>query len=159
MNLSPHFTAAELGVTTATPPAHLAALRHVAVDLLEPIRAHVGGPVRVNDPRVGLTGRGWRASPGSGSATSQHLRGEAVDLDLYGADLVGLWRWIAWDSGLRFGQLIIERRRPGPWSWIHVSLGAPWRDPARCGQVMFSPDGRSYTRVTSRSQRLPDHDP
>ena len=155
IKLSPHFTADELGVLPNTPHAHVAALGHVCADLLEPIRAHVGGPMRVNDPRAGLSFRGWRPSPTVGSATSQHLKGEAADFDLFGADLVPLFRWIAWESGLRFGQLIIERRRPGPWSWIHISLGAPWRDPGRCGQVMFSPDGRTYGRLTSPSDVLP----
>lgn len=155
MNLSPHFTAAELGVTASTPPAHFEALRRVCTDLLEPIREHVGRPMRVNDPRAGLTMRGWRPSASVGSATSQHLKGEAADFDLYGADLVGLWRWIGFESGLRFGQLIIERRRPGPWTWIHISLGAPWRDPSRCGQVMCSPDGKTYQRVTDPRAVLP----
>ena len=154
VRLSPHFTAAELGVRADMPDAHLDALKRLCRDVLEPIREHVGGPMRVNDPKAGLTMRGWRPSASVGSATSQHLRGEAADFDLYGADLEPVWRWIAWESGLRFGQLIIERRRPGPWSWIHVSLGAPWRDPSRCQQVMCSPDGKTYRRM-QKGEALP----
>lgn len=144
---SPHFTWAELGVTTATPTAHRDSMAALASTILEPVRAHVGAVVRVNRPDIGLLNRGWRASQGIGSPTSQHLVGQAADLDIDG-DLVALFRWLAFDSGLRFGQAIIEKRRTAAWSWIHVSLGAPYRDPGKCGQVLCSPDGTSYQRVT-----------
>lgn len=149
MNLSPHFTAAELGVTSATPVAHVQALAALCLTILEPIREHVGRPVHVNRPDLWITSRGWR-HPASlvGSRTSQHRKGEAADFDLGGADLVPVWRWIAWESGLPFGQVILEKSAPSrPWGWVHVSLGAPWRDPARCGQVLVY-DGRTYRRLT-----------
>ena len=144
---SPHFTWAELGVTSATRTVHRDAMGVLASTILEPIRAHVGGPVRVNRPDLGLLGRGWRASQGIGSATSQHLVGQAVDLDIDG-DLVALFRWLAFDSRLPFGQCIIEKRRTAHWSWIHVSLGVPYREIGKCGQVLCSPDGTTYQRVT-----------
>lgn len=146
-NASPHFSWAELGVTAATPAAHRDSMGVLAATILEPIRAHVGGVVRVNRPDIGLLNRGWRAAQGIGSPTSQHLVGQAADIDIDG-DLVGLFRWLAFDSGLPFGQAIIERRRTAAWSWIHVSLGAPYRDLGKCGQVLCSPDGTSYQRVT-----------
>jgi len=146
-NASPHFSWAELGVTTATPAAHRDAMGVLASTILEPIRARVGAAVRVNRPDLGLNGRGWRASRGIGSATSQHLVGQAADIDIDG-DLVALFRWLAFDSGLPFGQAIIEKRGTPHWSWIHVSLGVPYRDPGKVGQVLCSPDGVSYQRVT-----------
>ena len=146
-NASPHFSWAELGVTTATPAAHRDAMGVLAATILEPIRTHVGHAVRVNRPDVGLLNRGWRATRGIGSATSQHRVGQAADLDIDG-DLVALFRWLAFDSGLPFGQAIIEKRRTAAWSWIHVSLGAPYREIGKCGQVLCSPDGTSYQRVT-----------
>lgn len=144
---SPHFLWSEGGVTTATPAAHRDAWGVLASTILEPIRAHVGGAVRVNRPELGLLNRGWRSERGIGSATSQHLVGQAADLDIDG-DLVALFRWLAFDSGLPFGQCIIEKRRTAAWSWIHVSLGAPYREIGKCGQVLCSPDGTTYQRVT-----------
>jgi hypothetical protein len=70
---------------------------------------------------------------------------KSTDID---GDLVALFRWLAFESGLPFGQAIIEKRGTPHWSWIHVSLGAPYRDPGKCGQVLCSPDGTSYQRVT-----------
>lgn len=149
MKLSPHFAGWELGVTSATPPPHVLALRELCETILEPIRLHVGGPVRINRPDIGITQRGWRdAKTNIGSATSQHKLGEAADPDIDG-DLVALWRWIAWDSGIPFGQCILERSRPDrQWGWIHVSLGAPWRAPSRCGQVMIAPGDGRYLLAT-----------
>lgn len=150
-NASPNFSWRELGVTTDTPTDERDAMGVLAATILEPIRAHHGGPVRVNRPDLGLNNRGWRASVGIGSATSQHLDGEASDIDIDG-DLVALFRWIAFDSGLPFGQCIIEKRRTKAWSWIHVSLGAPYRKASKCGQVMCSKDGKSYATVTRETK-------
>lgn len=147
--LTAHFSAAEVGITTATPPPQRAAMMMLLATIMEPIRAHVGVPVFVNRPAQGITMRGWRP-PGSGvgNPNGQHPLGEAVDFDLDGRDLVPVWRWIAWESGLPFGQVILERRRPGPWTWIHVSLGEPFRARNRCREVMFSPDGQRYVHAT-----------
>ena len=145
-----HFTDAELGLTDATPAAHRAAMYVLRDTLLTPIREHVGRPVYVN--RDGMKLRGWRPPISVGVATSQHFRGEAADIDIGGGDIVPLFRWIAWESRLPFGQLIIERRKPGPWSWIHLSLGAPYRDASRCGQVLYSPDGKRYVRCQPKTE-------
>ena len=142
-----HFPDAELGLTAATPAAHRAAMYVLRDTILTPIREHVGAAVYVN--RDGMTLRGWRPSGSVGVATSQHFRGEAADIDLGGkVDIVPLFRWIAWESGLPFGQIIIERRKPGRWSWLHVSLGLGYRAPPRCGQVLYSPDGQRYVSCT-----------
>lgn len=139
MRLSPHFTLAELRGDRA-PEWAKSALRSLAVDLLEPIRLR-WGPVVVSsayrDPE--------RNAAAGGVPTSQHLRGEAADFRAPEADLEAVWRWIAWSSGLAFGQCIFEAP-PGKQPWIHVSLGAPWRDAARCGQVLRY-DGEAYRRV------------
>ena len=53
-----------------------------------------------------------------------------------------LHRWIVCDSGLAFGQCILEK--PGGSVWVHVSLGAPYRDPKKCGESLAY-DGKTYT--------------
>lgn len=49
-NASPHFSWAELGVTTATLAAHRDAMGVLASTILEPIRVHAGRPCGVNRP-------------------------------------------------------------------------------------------------------------
>jgi len=53
---------------------------------------------------------------------------------------------------IKFGQLIVEQAQRGYSKsiWIHISLGKPYRDPARCGEVlrMVEKDGEQvYTLI------------
>lgn len=122
MNLSPHFTLAEL-TRTSQPfandpgPVETQALKTLCEAVLEPVRAHFGKPVRVNSgyrsPRV-------NAAVGS-KPTSQHAKGEAADIEIDGVSNAELAKWIR--DNLVFDQLILEAYRPGvPGSgWVHVS--------------------------------------
>jgi len=107
--------------------------------MLQVVRDHWGS-LRVNSAFRGPT---VNAKVG-GAKSSQHLVGEAVDFVPMSENvpLEVVFEWICRESGLPFGQLILER--PGPTSeWIHLSLGAPWRK-ARNGEALHW-DGRSYT--------------
>ena len=87
-----------------------------------------------------------------GSERSQHLKCEAVDFSPNGVDTESTIN-IAFDKlvaaakagSFKFGQLIVEsdgRGRESRSVWIHISLGAPWRDVARCGEVLRMKDGK-----------------
>lgn len=122
MNLSPHFTLAELtvsqtaarkGIDNSAPPAVVAALRLLCGEVLEPIRAHFDRPVIVSS--------GYR-SPAlnraiGGAVTSQHCKGEAADITVPGVANIDLAQWIM--RNLRYDQLIEEFGR-----WVHVSYRA-----------------------------------
>lgn len=151
--LSPHFTVGELIVTTrpalrdeqATGAAPcMGALRALCTSILEPIREHVGGPVTVVS---GYRSPALNAAVG-GSPRSQHLRGEAADIHLpAGVDLRETWEWIGWESGIPFGQVLLEGQEPGRPTWIHASLGVPWRNPARCGEILTWSKPEGYRLV------------
>ena len=64
-----------------------------------------------------------------------------------GEDLRDVWEWIWKESGIEFGQLILEGWRDGEPSWIHLSLGEPYRPAHKCGQVMTWSRDRGYQRV------------
>ena len=153
--LSRHFALAELLTTShrdladeqAAGVAHVRpALVALCTTVLDPIRDHVGRPVRVTS--------GYRCPALNtrigGAASSQHMRGEAADIQVDGyteAQLWDLWRWLGWRSGLRYGQAIFEDSRPDDptrGSWIHVSLGAPWRASSRCGQRLTWTPAKGY---------------
>ena len=163
MLLSPHFTLAEL--TTTSRLEYRAAQAHGAVEgtavhdamealclrVLEPIRAHVGGPVRVTS---GYRSPALNAATPGASPTSQHVRGEAADIVVPGwtdGRLRDLWAWIGWRSGIAYGQVIYEDRRPDAegGAWLHVSLGAPWRGAARCGQRLTWDPTHEYRAWTA----------
>ena len=128
MQLSPHFTLAEmvvsqtasrLGLDNTPPPAVIAALRGLCLNLLEPVRAHFGRPVIVSS--------GYRAPAVNkacgGSATSQHRFGQAADFTVPGVANLELCQWI--QRNLKYDQLIYEF---GPSGWVHASwLDGPLR--------------------------------
>jgi hypothetical protein len=92
-----------------------------------------------------------------GSDRSQHLKCEAADFSPAGPDseatVTDAWQKIATASRagkLKFGQLIVESaagRDGGRSVWVHISLGTPYRDAARCGEVLSMKDGK-YTLIS-----------
>lgn len=125
MNLSPHFTLAEFtrsdvalrkGIANVPPDVAVERLRLLCANVLEPVRAQFG-PVRVNS---GYRCAELNAAIG-GAKTSQHMQGEAADIECDGADNYALAKWIA--DNCPYDQVILECYVPGePRSgWVHVS--------------------------------------
>jgi hypothetical protein len=127
-NVSPHFTWEELTRTGQTAlqatnraeaEQYRAQLTALATTLLEAIRAKFG-PIKINSA---FRGPSVNAAVG-GSKTSQHMRGEAADIVAPAVSFEEQHRWICAESGLAFGQCILEKSAPDrPFTWVHVSLG------------------------------------
>lgn len=122
MNLSPHFTLAELtrtgtGLPNDPSPAQIEKLRALCVHILEPVREHFGKPVKVNS---GYRSPAVNAAVGS-KPTSQHAKGEAVDFEIPGVSNTALARWVR--DNLDYDQLIAEAVKPNDPSagWVHCS--------------------------------------
>ncbi|WP_417316942.1 D-Ala-D-Ala carboxypeptidase family metallohydrolase [Emcibacter sp.] len=151
MKLSEHFSLAELchsqtalrhGLENSPGERELRCLRHLAEDFLEPLRRLVGRPFSPTS--------GYRCPPlnrliGS-SDTSQHVRGEAVDLKIPGFDLRELASLIRRE--LTFDQLILEYHRVAePDSgWLHCSLVDPASGRKNRGQALIF-DGTTYREM------------
>lgn len=143
MKLSPHFTLSELtrtssGLYNSPTIDKIRALTVLCSTLLEPVRNRFG-PVSIHS---GYRGPEVNAKIG-GSKTSQHMRGEAADFHCPGATLEHVMRWIVVESGLSYGQVILEGHTKGEPTWIHLSLGAPYRLGSACMQALTF-DGKSY---------------
>lgn len=143
MNLSPHFTLHELtrtssGLYNGPTIDKIRALTVLCSSLLEPVRNRFG-PVSIHS--------GFRSAAVNekigGSKTSQHMRGEAADFHCPGATLEHVMKWIVTESGLAYGQVILEGHTAGEPTWIHLSLGAPYRLGSACQQALTF-DGKSY---------------
>ena len=141
MTLSPHFTFEELTLTTHRglleqnqdeARGRMDALRSLCSTLLEPLRAHFAAPVIVHS---GFRCAALNAAIG-GSPSSQHMLGEAADLHVNGVAHEDVWEWIWRESGLPFGQCLLEGHVRGVPSWVHLSLGEPWR-PTRKNRQHF----------------------
>ena len=144
MKLSPHFTLAELTRTTSglyNGPTidKIQALTALCATLLEPVRNRFG-PVSIHS---GFRSAAVNAAIG-GSKTSQHMKGEAADFHCPGATLEHVMRWIVVESGLSYGQVILEGHTAGEPTWIHLSLGSPWRLGSACMQALTF-DGKAYS--------------
>jgi len=145
MQLSPHFTLAELthsdaavrlGLKNVPNATVIEALRQVCVHVLEPARAHFGKPVTVNS--------GYRSQAVNravkGSSTSQHVKGEAVDFEVPGVSNGDVAAWVRFN--LQYDQLILEAYTPGNPSsgWVHVS----WKPSGRRSSVLTYTPGKGY---------------
>ena len=128
MNLSKHLTLSEAtksatairrGIHNIPPDFHLAALVNIAENVFEPIRVNFDVPIGISS---GYRSNDLNEAIG-GSKTSQHSRGEALDLD---ADMYGgvtnkeIFDFIK--DNLEFDQLIWEYGTDNEPNWIHVSL-------------------------------------
>ena len=147
MTLTPHFSFEELTRTgqAALQDANRREARDytdklkLVAEMLEVIRAKFGA-VRVNS---GFRGPAVNQAVG-GSPSSQHSKGEAADIVCPSTTVDELHRWVVVESGLKFGQCILEK--PAGSAWVHISLGAPYRDPKRCGESLYF-DGKTYKPV------------
>lgn len=128
MNISEHLTLAELirsesakrlGVTNMPTPEHIINLKELAENIFEPIRAHFRCPIYISS--------GYRSHELNrallGAKTSQHLKGEAIDIDMDGSPN-GVTNAMIYDfiiAKLDFDQLIWEHGNTVNPAWVHVS--------------------------------------
>jgi zinc D-Ala-D-Ala carboxypeptidase len=105
-------TAAKLGINNNPDKAQLEAMILVAEKCFEPLRTWYGKPIKVNSFfRSDLLNRAVK-----GSLTSQHKKGEAIDLDAGSKEEnKKLFDWIK--ANLDFDQLLNEYN----YSWVHIS--------------------------------------
>ncbi len=151
--LTPHFTWGEFTGTGRVTLVHqnrqeaesfkpaIVATAH----LLQVVRER-WGRIRVSS---GFRGPTVNAAVG-GSKNSQHMKGEAVDFIPLDASLPAVFDWIRLDSQLPYGQVILESMGTADPSWIHLSLGEPWRPRNQSRQALravVANGTATYTRV------------
>jgi len=84
-----------------------------------------------------------------GSKLSQHCLAEAADFHIVGVELEEVFEWIWKESGLKFGQLIGEGVVKDRFSWIHLSLGSPFRKANRSGEVLSWSKSEGYKMLAT----------
>lgn len=142
--LSDNFTLAEMiatntGAPNAPDERATEKLLYLASFILQPIRDR-WGLIRVTSgyrsPAVNLKV--------GGQASSQHLFGEAADIIPLGARITDVYRWIAEESRIAFGQCIYESRGN---DWIHISLPRTGR---RNREALLSPEPGLFLKFNGR---------
>jgi zinc D-Ala-D-Ala carboxypeptidase len=126
MKLTEHFTLEEMtksqtgarkGIINNPGQAEIGNLKALCENVLEKVRAHFGKPITVNS--------GYRCPKLNraigGAKNSQHITGQAADIEIAGVDNQVLFQWIR--DNLEFDQLISEYIKPdiANSGWVHVS--------------------------------------
>jgi len=127
-------TARRLGLDDTPTPEAQAAMQALVADVLDPLRRMLGRPIRV--------GSGYRAPAVNraidGAESSQHMRGEAVDIKVDGMGAQELALFIL-RSGLPADQVIWYAPERG--GHVHLSYT---RVRANRRQAMHAPAGGGY---------------
>lgn len=110
-------TAIKLGIVNVPNQLQTENLKTLALKVFEPVREHFGVPIHISS--------GYRImnlnQALNGSITSQHCKGEAIDIDMKGDKVTNaqIFHWIK--DNLKYDQLIWEfgdKKNP---DWVHVS--------------------------------------
>jgi hypothetical protein len=128
MKLSKHLDLSEVirsdsakrnGISNMPTGEHIANFMLLAEKIFEPIREHFGVPIHISS---GYRSKELNAKIG-GSATSQHCKGQAVDIDMdnstNGVTNADVFNYIK--DNLPFDQLIWEFGNEDNCDWVHVS--------------------------------------
>jgi hypothetical protein len=128
MKLSTHLDLSEVirsdsakrnGISNMPTGEHIANFMLFAEKIFEPIREHFGVPIHISS---GYRSKELNAKIG-GSATSQHCKGQAVDIDMDGSTNgvtnADVFNYIK--DNLPFDQLIWEFGNEDNPDWVHVS--------------------------------------
>lgn len=111
-------TAIEKSIDNAPTSEQLESMKYVANNIFERVRAHFGKPIRINSFfRSGALNKAV-----GGAITSQHCKGEAIDVTgvPYGVKNSEIFHYIK--DNLDFDQLIWEFGDSNEPSWVHFSL-------------------------------------
>ena len=121
-------TALRIGIDNKPTEDHLHFMEIIAEKVFEPLREHVGGPIKINS---------FYRSPElntaiGGSKTSQHCKGQAMDIDDTFGHMTNaqMYNWIK--ENLDFDQMIWEFGDDENPNWVHVSYVSPEKNRNRC---------------------------
>lgn len=105
------------GISNQPTAEHIENMKVLAQHIFQPIREHFGKPIHVSS---GYRSKDLNKAIG-GSQTSQHSRGQAIDIDMDGSDISNRDVFMFIKDNLEFDQLIWEFGTKGNPDWVHVS--------------------------------------
>lgn len=129
MQLSKHLALAEitrsesakrLGIKNMPTPQHIENFKKLAENVFEPIREHFKHPIYISS---GYRSQALNAAIG-GSLSSQHCKGEALDLDMDGTEVTNKQIFDYIKDHIPFDQMIWEFGNKNNPDWVHVSYSS-----------------------------------
>jgi len=124
-------TALRRGIENIPDVEELENMKLIAEKVFEPLREHVGGPIKINS---------FYRSPElnkaiGGSTKSQHCHGQAIDIDdTFGRCTNAEMYWFI-KQRLNFDQMIWEFGNDKNPDWVHVSYVSEEKNRNRCLQA------------------------
>jgi len=106
------------GISNQPTPEHIENFKLLAEKIFQPIREHFGVPIRISS---GYRSKELNAKIG-GSASSQHCKGQAIDIDQDGTSITNRQVFDFIKDNLPFDQLIYEFGDDDNPNWVHVSF-------------------------------------
>ena len=124
-------TATRRGIDNTPNAEQLDNMELVAEEVFEPLRAYVGGPIKINSffrcPELNKAI--------GGSSKSQHCKGQAIDIDdTFGRCTNAEMYWFI-KQRLNFDQMIWEFGDDKNPDWVHVSYVSEEKNRNRCLQA------------------------
>lgn len=126
MKISEHLDLAEVirsesakrnGISNMPTPEHIENFKALAEAIFEPIRSYFNVPIRISS--------GYRSkelnSLIKGSSSSQHCKGQAIDIDMDGTSITNMQIFDFIKDNLPVDQLIYEFGDDINPDWVHVS--------------------------------------
>jgi hypothetical protein len=121
-------TATRLGIDNTPNNEQLDNMEIVAEEVFEPLRAYVGGPIKINSffrcPELNKAI--------GGSSKSQHCKGQAMDIDDTFGRMTNAEMYHFIKEHLDFDQMIWEFGDDDNPDWVHVSYVSPENNRNRC---------------------------
>ena len=111
-------TALRRGIDNTPGPDQLKCMMEIAENVFEPLREWVGGPIKINSF---FRGKKLNTAIG-GSKTSQHMKGQAMDIDDTFGHKTNAEMYYYIKNNLIFDQMIWEFGDDNNPNWIHVSF-------------------------------------
>ena len=135
-------TATRRGIENTPNDEQLDNMVTIAEEIFEPLRSYVGGPIKINSffrcPELN-TAIG-------GSRTSQHCKGQAMDIDDTFGRMTNAEMYHFIKDNLNFDQLIWEFGDDDNPNWVHVSYVSDEENRNRCLKA-YKEQGRTKYMV------------
>tara|TARA_Y100001937_G_C6932366_1_gene246601 strand:+ start:55 stop:516 length:462 start_codon:yes stop_codon:yes gene_type:complete len=152
MKISDHITYAEAihsqtakrkGIDNTPNPNQVETMKLTAEKIFEPLRKWVGGPIKVNS----FFRSAELNTAIGGSKTSQHCKGQAIDIDdVYGNKTnAEMYNWIK--NNLNFDQMIWEFGTDMNPNWVHVSYVSEEDNRNKCLKAYKDDMGKTKYKV------------
>ena len=135
-------TALRLGIENEPNKEQLANMKLLAEEVFEPLRAYVGGPIKINS---------FFRSPElnkaiGGSTKSQHCHGQAIDLDDTFGRCTNAEMFEFIKKHLNFDQMIWEFGNDKNPDWVHVSYVSENKNRNRCLKA-YKENGKTSYKI------------